>query len=238
MFRETFSKEVFVNGDTVQPYRFHMPEHYAEGKEYPLVLFLHGAGERGDDNEAQLRIGIGTALGDPESILHESFIICPQCPLDRQWVDTPWGKGSYSTKEVPETVYLATAHKLVAKIMKEYPVDEKKVFVMGISMGGYGTWDSLVRHTEVFAGGFACCGAGDPSEARRLTSLLIYAYHGSLDGEVPPSGSRDMAAAITSAGGKSIFFKEYPELYHNSWDAAYSEFADLNSLLSHEKNND
>ncbi len=230
----TFSKEIFVCGDVTQPYRFHEPEHYEEGKKYPLVLFLHGAGERGDENEAQLRIGILTALSDSESPLHESYIVCPQCPLEKQWVDTPWYEGSYSTDAVPETIYLKTAHKLVAEIKKNYPVNEKKVFVMGISMGGYGTWDSLARHTDVFAGGFACCGAGDPSKAQKLKDLKIFAYHGSLDECVPPSGSRDMAKALTDVGG-DITFKEYPELYHNSWDAAYSEFDDLRALLAAEK---
>lgn len=235
MFKETFSKETFVCGDMVQPYRFHKPENYTEGKEYPLVLFLHAAGERGDDNEAQLAIGLGPALSDPESPLHECFIVCPQCPVDKQWVDTPWDKGSYSTDDIPETVYLATAHKLREKITEEYPINKKKIFAMGISMGSYGTWDSLVRHSDVFAGGFACCGAGDPSKADRLKDMKIFAYHGSLDGVVPPQGSRDMYAAVKAAGGENISFKEYPELYHSSWDAAYSEFADIKELFTAEK---
>lgn len=230
----TFSKETFKNCRTIQPYRFHKPEHFEEGKEYPLVLFLHGAGERGDENEAQLRIGILTALSDPESPLHESFIICPQCPLEKQWVATPWDIGSYSTDSVPETTYLKTAHKLVAKIMKEYPVNKKKVFVMGISMGGYGTWDSLARHTDVFAGGFACCGGGDPSKAEQMKDLKIFAFHGGLDNVVPPKGSRDMYEALKNAGC-DVTYTEYPELYHNSWDAAYSEFAMMKELLASEK---
>ena len=234
MFSDSFSKEVFTCGDLCQPYRFHKPENYEDGKKYPLVLFLHGAGERGDDNEAQLKIGIGTALSDPDSPLHNAYIVCPQCPLDRQWVATPWNLGTYSTDEVPETVYLKTANELLQKVMDEYPVNRKKVFVMGISMGGYGTWDCLVRHTETFAGGFACCGAGDASKAAKIRNLTLFAYHGSLDTEVPPSGSREMAAAVGKAGGK-ITFREYPDLYHNSWDRAYSEFDDIKALLSSEK---
>lgn len=230
----TFTKETFVCGDITQPYRFHRPEHFEEGKKYPLVLFLHGAGERGDENEAQLRIGILTALSDPESPLHESFIVCPQCPLEKQWVDTRWDQGSYSTDEVPETVYLATAHKLVAEIKENYPVNEKKVFVMGISMGGYGTWDSLARHTETFAGGFACCGAGDPSKAGKMKDLKLFAYHGGLDDVVPTQGSRDMYDALVKVGA-DVKYTEYPELYHGSWDAAYSEFDDLKALLAAEK---
>lgn len=234
MFTDTFSKEIFEDGDFRLPYRFHRPENFEEGKEYPLVLFLHGAGERGDDNEAQLRIGIGTALSDTESPLHNAYIICPQCPLEKQWVATPWNLGTYRTDEVPETVYLKSAYKLLQNTAESCPVNRKKIFVMGISMGGYGTWDCLVRHTETFAGGFACCGAGDTSKAEKLRGLTLFAYHGSLDGTVPPSGSREMAEAVRAAGG-SITFREYPDLYHNSWDKAYSEFDDIITLLSAEK---
>lgn len=231
MLSDTFSKEYFVCDGMTQPFRFHKPEHFEEGKNYPLVLFLHGAGERGDENEAQLRIGILTALSDPESPLHECFIVCPQCPLEKQWVDTPWFKGSYSTDEVPETVYLKTAHKLVADVIEKYPVNENKVFVMGISMGGYGTWDSLARHPEVFAGALACCGAGDPSKAAPLKDKTILIFHGEVDSCVPVSGSRDMYKALRDSGCAGVKYTEYPGVDHNSWDAAYSEFEDIKTLL-------
>ena len=138
MFTETFIAKKAFFGDEERSYLFHMPEHYDETKKYPLVLFLHGAGERGDDNIAQLRIGIGTALEDPESPLHEAFIIAPQVPLEKLWVDTPWHVGNYLVDEREETPYLAGATQLVRDTIASYPVDENKVFVMGISMGGSG----------------------------------------------------------------------------------------------------
>lgn len=234
MNEELFSKETFNGMTYTLPYRFHTPENYEDGKCYPLMLFLHGAGERGTDNELQLAIGILTALSDPESPLHDSYIICPQCPCDVTWVATPWDKGSYNYREIPETPYLSAADELVEETIKKFPVNKKKVYVSGISMGGYGSWDTLARHGEKYAGAFICCGSGDPSIAKSIKEKTIYNYHGGLDTTVPTQGSRDMVAALEKAGA-GIHYAEYPDLYHNSWDMAYSQFNDMKELFNHEK---
>lgn len=234
MNEELFSKEIFEGAAWTLPYRFHKPENYKEGEKYPLLLFLHGAGERGADNEAQLAIGILTALSDPESPLHDSYILCPQCPLDVTWVATPWDKGSYDHNAIPETPYLAAADELVDAVIGKYPVNERKVYVSGISMGGYGSWDTLARHGGKYAGAFICCGSGDPSIAESVKDKKIFNYHGGLDNVVPTKGSREMVAAIEKAGG-DISYSEYPDLDHGSWDRAYSQFQDVKELFTYEK---
>lgn len=229
---ELYSKETYASHGITLPYRFHLPENMREGEKYPLVLFLHGAGERGSDNEMQLRWGMPEALCDSGSPLHDSYIIAPQCPLEKQWVDTPWREGAYSVKNTPETPYLAAAAELCEKVAREYSVDTDRVLVMGISMGGFGSWDALCRHGELFKGAFICCGSGDPAFGEALSKKPIYTYHGDLDEEVPVSGTRTVVEAIHAAGGERIFYKEYAGMNHWTWQKAYSEFEDMKALFA------
>jgi len=232
MFTETFVEKKAMFGTEERKYLFHMPEHYDETKKYPVVLFLHGAGERGDDNEAQLRIGVGTALEDENSPLHESFIIAPQVPLEKLWVDTPWNVGNYLVDEREETPYLAGAVEIVRETLKNYPTDSSKVFVMGISMGGYGSWDALARHPELFCGGFICCGGADLTKAHIFKDKPIFTYHGSADDVVPCFGTQNVVKAIKEAGGDKMTYREYEGMNHWTWDRAYAEYNDINALFA------
>lgn len=229
---QRFSKETYRSHGITLPYRFHKPETMEEGKKYPLVLFMHGAGERGDDNEMQLRWGALDALTDPESPLHDSYIIAPQCPLEKQWVATPWREGAYKIAEVPETPYLAAAVELVENAIREYGIDTDLIAVMGISMGGFGSWDALSRHPDIFKGGFICCGSGAPDAAGVLVDKPIFTYHGDVDDEVPVSGTRDIVAAIKAAGGTDVTYREYEGMNHWTWQRAYAEFEDMKALFA------
>lgn len=231
MFYENFVAKKAFFGEEERGYLFHMPESYDESKKYPVVLFLHGAGERGDDNFAQLRIGIGTALDDPESPLHDAFIIAPQVPLEKLWVNTPWHVGNYTVDDREETPYLAGAVQLVRETIANYPVDESKVFVMGISMGGYGSWDALARHSDLFVGGFICCGGADLTKADIFKEKTIYTYHGTADDIVPCFGTQNIVKAIKNAGGEKITYREYEGMNHWTWDRAYSEYEDIKALF-------
>ena len=232
MFTETFVEKTALFGSEERKYLFHMPESYDENKKYPVVLFLHGAGERGDDNFAQLRIGIGTALEDENSPLHNAFIIAPQVPLEKQWVAIPWINGNYLVDELEETPYLAGAIDIVRDTLKSYNADEKKVFVMGISMGGYGSWDALARHPELFVGGFICCGGADLTKAHIFKEKTIFTYHGNCDDVVPCFGTQNVVKAIKEAGGDKITYREYDGMNHWTWDRAYAEYDDINALFN------
>ena len=231
MFTETFVAKKAFFGEEERGYLFHMPENYDSAKKYPVVLFLHGAGERGDDNYDQLAIGIGTALSDPESPLHDSFIIAPQVPLEKLWVNTPWDVGNYTVDDREETPYLAGAVQIVRDTIASYPVDTTKVFVMGISMGGYGSWDTLARHADLFVGGFICCGGADLTKAHIFKEKTIFTYHGTADDIVPCFGTQNVVRAIKEAGGEKITYREYEGMNHWTWDRAYSEFEDIKALF-------
>ena len=206
------------------PYRLLVPKGYDtkdEKKTYPLILFLHGAGERGTDNQSQLKWGGSLLAGDVQK-KQPCFVVAPQCPPGKQWVNTPWGKGSYSTDKVPVSDELRMALEAVKEVRKEFHVDPARVYVMGLSMGGYGSWDAIAREPRTFAAAVPICGAGDPSKAEAIKSVAVWAFHGAADNVVPPSGSRDMVAALKKAGA-SPKYTEFPGVGHGSWANAWNE---------------
>ena len=200
------------------PYRLFVPEGYTPAHAYPLLVFLHGAGERGCDNTAQLKHMISALFRDTASPIYGAIVICPQCPAGQQWVNTPWAQGSYVLDNIPESDGLSAVVQLIAAIRGEFAVDEKRIYAMGISMGGFGTWDLLMRHTELFAAAVPVCGAADPSRAESLKNMPIRTFHGLCDAVVPSHGTAKMATALKAAGCAD-FAVEYPEEWdHNVWD--------------------
>lgn len=208
------------NGITVK-YRWSAPEKIEAGKTYPLVLFLHGAGERGDDNAAQLKHGVlpilegAVKLGDP------CFMIAPQCPADRWWSPINRETMRLSAADKPNDL-LEAVLALVDDTMKTQPVDAKRFYVTGISMGGYATWDLLGRAAGKIAAAIPICGGGDPVLADRCKNTPIWAFHGEADTTVPARSTREMIAALEKAGGapKATF---YPEVSHDSWTRTYAD---------------
>ena len=215
------AKETYTNSDTVLPYRIYVPFNYSPDKEYPIFVNLHGAGHRGNDNEKHLGF-TGSLLTVNDLPLNDSIIIFPQCPENNKWVDTDWGKGSYSLDAVPESNELRALVELIGKIKSEYSVDEKRIYACGLSMGGYGVWNLLMRHSDLFAGGIAMCAAGDPTKADILVDMPVWAIHGAKDPTVPVSGSRDMYNAIKAAGGTKMEYTELPNNEHDVWTYTYA----------------
>lgn len=215
--------KVFRKGDKSLPYRLVKPAGTEAGKTYPLVLFLHGAGERGTDNAKQLihvwDKGTGP-LGRAEFQAAKAFAILPQCPDGKQWVNVPWAKGSYQSPEISEPLDLAL--KLTDATIKDLPIDPDRVSVMGLSMGGYGTFDAIQRRPDLFAAAVPVCGAMDVSKAKDVKHVAVWAFHGDKDTVVPPSGSRDAVAALKAAGADPRY-TEYPGVGHNSWSPAFRE---------------
>jgi len=199
------------------------PKGYDANKAYPLVLFLHGAGGRGDDNWGQIRdqpAALIALASDAVQEKHPCIVVAPQCPAGKQWVDTPWGKGSYSQDKVPLSAELKRVLELLAQLRTEFQVDANRIYVTGISMGGYGTWDLAEREPKMFAAAMAVCGAGDPSRAASVAKMPIWAFHGDKDGVVPVAGSREMIAALKKAGGAPKY-TEFPGVGHAAWGPAY-----------------
>ena len=148
---ETFIKQSFTASDnTTLPYRLYLPSNYDGKKDYPVIVFLHGAGERGDNNSSQL-INMMPALFNHEDkeLIENAIIIAPQCPgWPNQWVDTPWSDGNYNLNSVPESNELKAVVELLEYIKSRFSTDEDRYYAMGISMGGFGTWDLLPRFGE------------------------------------------------------------------------------------------
>lgn len=217
------------------PYRLLKPADPEPGKKYPLVLVLHGAGERGSDNAKQLtwfwEKGKGP-LGRPEFAEAKAFALLPQCPDGKQWVDVPWGKGSYKSPAVSGPLKLAL--ELVEASIKRLPIDPDRVYVVGLSMGGFGTFDALQRRPDLFAAAVPICGAGDLSKAKAIAHIPVWAFHGDKDTAVPVSGSREMVAALKAAGG-TVKYTEYKGVGHNSWSPAFAEKEFWTWLFAHKR---
>src|SRR3954466_12859543 len=121
------------------PYRLLKPKGYDKDQAYPLVLFLHGAGERGTDNQKQLIHGLNEFAQDEMLDKYPCFIVAPQCPDGKQWVDTPWSADSHTMAKEP-TEPLRQSLELLQALQKEFSIDSKRLYVTGLSMGGFGVW--------------------------------------------------------------------------------------------------
>jgi predicted peptidase len=207
------------------PYRLFIPTGYSSSKSYPLVLFLHGAGERGTNNTSQLTANRGaTVWAEPSNqSVNPCFVLAPQCPSDEKWTEHP-GQGSYSFDNVKPEDYdeLPMVMDIISDLKKEFNIDVSRIYITGLSMGGYGTWFMICKYPNVFAAALPCCGAGDPSKASVIAHIPIWTFHGDQDTTVPVSASREMIVAVKNAGG-SPKYTEYPGVGHNSWVNAYSE---------------
>jgi poly(3-hydroxybutyrate) depolymerase/lysophospholipase L1-like esterase len=219
---EDFEARTFTSEQGAKlPYRLLKPLNIEAGKKYPLVLFLHGAGERGDDNKAQLKHGAGLFSKPEMREKFPCFVVAPQCPKDKKWVDMEWGGQSGTAPENPGSVQPMVLA-LVDAVSKEFGTDPERNYVTGLSMGGYGTWDLITRYPEKWAAAIPVCGGGDKTKAAAAKPVPVWAFHGSADTVVPTVRSRDMVAALKAAGGIASY-TEYPGVQHDSWTYAYSE---------------
>ena len=225
-YRDLFLyKSITAEGmSTTLNYRLYVPEDYDSKKKYPVLLFLHGYGERGSDNEAQLNIGMMTNFFTKGYYKKfPAILIAAQCPGDTQWAVQGYN-GSYKISDTPGKPTFNEAIQLckraVDKTIEDYSVDTNRLYVTGLSMGGYGTWNIITHYPDYFAGAIPICGGGDPSKASRLVNTPIWCFHGSSDPTVPCSGSGDMYKAITAAGGALIDYTVWVGVGH-AWQPAY-----------------
>jgi predicted peptidase len=202
------------------------PDPIEPGKQYPVILFLHGAGERGNDNRLQLKHFPETMSTAERRRRYPAFIIAPQCPAGKRWVEVNWSakRSSPQTAEPGPTLGMALA--ALNQVLKTEPVDRRRVYLTGLSMGGYGAWDLGTRHPELFAAVVPICGGGDEAKAAALKDMPVWAFHGSRDNVVPPARSQAMIAAIRKAGGEPKY-TELPGVGHDSWVKAYADESGL-----------
>jgi predicted peptidase len=227
--RSRFLERSVTLGDHEYRYRVWLPPHYTKLHHWPVILYLHGSSERGDDNLRQVTIGLGPGL-DRFSDRYKSVIVFPQCGLGHEW---------YGEMELQAMAALESS-------IREFHGDRRRIYLTGISMGGSGAW-YFARHRRKFAavvpiaGEIArdpvdpfpiepppdiarIVGASDPyaALAQAIGPTPVWAFHGTDDGEVPVAESRNMVEALRRNGG-NVTYTEYPGIGHDSWDLAYAD---------------
>jgi predicted peptidase len=193
-------------------YSVYVPREYDPAKQWPVILFLHGMGQRGSDGLNQTDVGLPSAIRkNPDRF--PCLVVMPQCRDDRFWDEDA-----------------ARAEQALKQTMAQYNVDPDRLYLTGLSMGGYGTWIYGARKTDVFAALMPVCGGGRVEDAPQLSRLPIWAFHGAEDEVVPVKETRVMVDAVAEAGGE-IRYTEYPEVGHNCWDEAYNDPKAIRWLL-------
>jgi predicted peptidase len=218
-------------------YRLFVPRHVDEGTAYPLVLFLHGAGESGSDNEIQLTANEGATIWakPQEQARHPCFVLAPQNPKDPAATSPmDFGRKGWTSLmrlgfDQPFAVEpsLRTARAILQKVMADYPVDPKRVYGTGLSMGGFGIYAMAAEYPGTFAAVVGICGGLDPGSASRLAHTPVWAFHGAADPTVNVKFSRDTVEALRKAGGSPRYTEYGPDVFfkpdaHLSWIPAYA----------------
>jgi predicted peptidase len=194
------------------PYRLLKPEKIEPGKKYPLVLFLHGMGERGSDNASQLKNGAARLADADLRKKYPCFLLVPQCPVSSFWGLAP--------KNAPKGDALDSALDLLDSAIKKYPVDKNRIYVIGLSMGGMATFNALKARPKFFAAALPICGAGDAAAAKSYSSTAVWIFHGDKDTTVNPKSSQEIAAALKKAGSIKSKITLFPGVGHNAWTPA------------------
>ncbi len=220
-------------------YYLHIPCDEPDQHSYPLVLLLHGGGERGHSgNPPEQNRSI--LVGDPyvkqwtsTEVQDQwpSFIVVPQLMDSQQWVDIPSAQGSYHLARQPDSTLLLAKEIVEALEQTYFDIDPGRLYITGISIGGYGVWDAIERWPDFFAAAAPLSGGGDPSKASRLTHLPIWAFQGANDGDPPVSASRAMIQAIRADGGHPLY-TEFPQAGHDIWMQVYTSRAFMSWLFA------
>jgi predicted peptidase len=236
-----FDRGTYINKTDTIPYRFLFPQNFDPTKKYALILVLHGAGERGNDNEAQLKYGTQLFLNDIIRAKYPAIVIFPQCSKNDWWSNTKVGTdstGKYSFQFLEggtPTPAMRGLLGLISEFLDKPYVDKHHVYVGGLSMGGMGTYEMLRRKPDVFAAAFAICGGDNSLNAKIYAKKVpLWIFHGAKDNVVSPDHSITMVNAIKAAGGDPKFTL-YPNDGHNSWDDAFKEPGLIPWLFSHKK---
>ena len=235
-----YEKHLYIHkGDTL-PYRLLLPLNYNPGKIYPMILFLHGSGERGNNNEAQLIHGGNFFLEDSIRQKYPAIIVFPQCSALDSWInktDTYDSTGKrivvFNTAAKP-TKALRLLEKLVKFLIFEYPITKRQLYVGGLSLGGMGTYEIVRMEPGLFVAAFPICGADDVSIVPKLKNVHWWIFHGRKDETVNVKYSEAMADALQKFK-VPVKLTIYPEAGHNSWDNVFAEPGLMEWLFSNKK---
>lgn len=239
---QLYQKENFLSGKDVLPYRVLYPGHFDKAKKYPLVLVLHGSGERGNDNKLQLTHGAKLFVSDEIRKRFPAIVIFPQCPENDYWSNVNrepmrGGRTNFIFREDGEpTPAMRMLIAFIDDLIRKPYIDQKRLYVGGLSMGGMGTFELLSRRPHLFAAAFPICGGGHPNTVKAYAKeVSLWVFHGAQDDVVPIHHSEVMVDALKKASA-DVRFTVYPEVKHESWERAFAEPDLLPWLFSHSLN--
>ena len=234
---QEFSKELFVSDKDSLPYRLLLPKNFDNAKKYPLIVFLHGAGERGNDNELQLVHGKDLFINMNKNNNFPSIVVFPQCSKNSYWANVSRINNSFSFLDDPtENTSLKLVEGMINELQSDFKINSNQIYVGGLSMGGMGTFELVYRNPDMFAAAFAICGGANPKIGEKISKTNWRIYHGDKDFVVPVKLSIDMYNSIKSFN-KNVYLKIYPNVNHNSWDNVFREPDLFKWLFSNSKAN-
>ncbi len=238
-----YEKKMFISGNDTLRYRILYPQNFTKSKAWPLIVFLHGAGERGNDNELQLMHGGDLFLKEEVRKEFPAIVIFPQCPPDSAC--SRFKRNTDSSTKAISRVFMADqspttpqrlVKSLIDSIVQSDLADKKRIYLGGLSLGGFGTYDLLIRYPDFFAAAFPICGACNTQLfVQRASQVPLWIFHGALDDVVSAEPDRALYKALQQSGAKEAKYTEYPNANHNSWDSAFAEPELLSWLFSKHK---
>lgn len=237
---EQYDYRKFIQSGDTLPYRVLLPLNYDTARAYPLLIFLHGRGESGNDNKKQLTHGARFFLVDSIRKQYPAIIVFPQCPSNSYWsnvqtvADRNGKRTFYFVPGGEPSLAMELLMSLTDNLFRQYKIRQQQVYVMGLSMGGMGTFELVRRKKGLFTAAVAICGGAHPATAKALKSTSWWIFHGAKDDVVLPDFSREMVQALRSVKAR-VQYTEYPQANHNSWDPAFGEPGLLNWLFSQHK---
>ncbi|MEO6638690.1 MAG: dienelactone hydrolase family protein [Ginsengibacter sp.] len=227
-----FQKYQYIQGSDTLPYRLLLPasyNHFDTTTKYPLIIFLHGSGERGNNNTSQLNHGGRLFTNDSIMLNYPAVVIFPQCAARSRWSNFRMHKDTVTKipsitfpLDLPPTKDMELLMQLIAEVDTTYYIDTQRIYVGGLSLGGMGTYDIVYRNPGKFAAAFPICGAEDPEVAKNMTGTAWWIFHGQKDSGVSVKYAQAMDSALKKEG-VDVKLTIYPEAGHNSWDDAFKE---------------
>ncbi len=220
---EMLKPYVYTNefGETF-PYRMSAPQFPAADRRYPLILFLHGSGECGTDNLKQIKVGLPALLKSLLKRTEQVIVLAPQCQIGNWWVRRLARQPDYAAaKEAMPS--LEVALELCRHVAAQGLADTNRLYITGLSLGGFGTWDAIQRDPGMFAAAVPICGGGDIRRVDVIRDMPVWVFHGTADKNVSVDCSRRMVEALKQVGSRSVLYTEYEGAAHNVWDRTYGD---------------
>lgn len=233
---EDYTKYVFTDSsNNSMPYRMLSPKTIEPNESYPLVLFLHGSGERGNDNEKQLTHG-ASIFSNPVNVdKYPAFVVFPQCK-ERAWTDKIDERAFMPGAPIsPESRSEGLVMELIDNLIENYPIDKGRIYIVGISMGGIAAYDLVCRYPQVFTAAVPICGAVNPERLYTAKEVKFMIFHGEEDEEIPAICSREAYKALNSIGA-DVDYIEFAGIGHDCWSSAFNYPSLLPWLFSQKKN--